>query len=290
MHRRLALFAAFLATAAVPVTGLAGVPSSAEEPAGTTLRVGTYNTQVSRSVAEFRAGVTALADRVDVFGLQEVNGMDKEKEVLYSMKDQGWSYFRVKPGRLTPVLWRTDRFDLLSARNAKISNARWIGHETPGLKPYEPARHVVVVHLQDRVSGERLSVINVHLLSAATRNGHMWPGRPRRYALYVDGLIHLEALVAQEKQGGQVFVLGDYNAGYVPDTYYQRKHLPYRTFKRLDMRSMWATEIPANGLGTRNDALIDQVYSAFGADTAKVQFDIKHSDHRPAIATYSLGS
>lgn len=288
MHRPLALFAASLATLAVAATG---VPSSAEEPASedpVAVRIGTYNTQASRSIAEFRAGVTALADRVDVFGLQEVNGMDKQKQVLDPMVPEGWSLYRKKPGRLTPVLWRTDRFRLVDARNAKISEARWLGHEAKGLEPYEGPRFVAVVRLEDQLSGERLSVINVHLLSSATRVGRPWPGRPKRYALYVDGLVHLAQLVKDEEQWGQVFVLGDYNAGYVPDVKWHRKKMPYRTFKRIGMRSMWATEVPDNGLGTRHDALIDQVYSRLKADSAKVQFDIKHSDHRPAIATYSL--
>ena len=50
---------------------------------------------------------------------------------------------------------------------------------------------------------------------------------------------------------------------------------------------MWATERP-DGIGTHNDALIDQVYTDKRALEASVERDVVGSDHFPAVADYSL--
>jgi hypothetical protein len=50
---------------------------------------------------------------------------------------------------------------------------------------------------------------------------------------------------------------------------------------------MWRYSRPTNGLGTHNDALIDQIFSTLRPVSCRVQFDLSgYSDHRPAIATY----
>ena len=269
------------------------IPSYAADPVpevtpAPDIRIGTYNIQAGRSVAEFRAGVEALAPRTDLMGLQEVASKEKE-QVLAALAPSGWSYYRERPASQTPVLWRNDRFSFVGARVAQISAGRYIGYEVPGRDPYQPAKYISVVRLVDNLTGGQVSLVNVHLLPGAVIAGHRYPGRPRRFQLYVDGLHKLAEITASELAWGQVFVFGDLNAGYVPDARLQRWRLPYRTFQRLGMRSMWATERPSDGRGTLKTALIDQVYSRLPATSARVQFDIKNSDHRPAIATYTLG-
>ena len=85
----------------------------------------------------------------------------------------------------------------------------------------------------------------------------------------------------------EVFVLGDFNAGFVPDRRHRRRSLPYRTFKALGLRSNWSTQHPAH-LGTHNDALIDQIYHPGKAVRTVVVRGLRFSDHRPATATYVL--
>ncbi len=264
------------------LVGLPSVPVAANEPVPT--RLATWNSQVGRSTEAFRAGVAPLLDRSDLVGLQEVDTKAKES-VLADMP--GWRYYRVKPALQTPVLWRDDRFALVRARVAKISGERWIGNEHPTMKPLQKARSVTVVRLVERATGAQITVINAHLISGATRNGQPFRGRPRLFALYKDGLARLGSITATEQRWGQVFVMGDFNAGWVADNKFRRRNFPIRVFRRLGMRAMWATEVPRDGVGTRNDKLIDQIYGPRAATSAKVQGDIRQSDHRPAVATYA---
>jgi hypothetical protein len=277
--------AMLLASTLIPADASA-TPSEVDQPASD-LRIGTYNIKAGGSVSDFRAGVTAMTQRTDALGLQEV-GDKRREQVLADLASSGWSYYREKPASHTPIMWRDDRFSYAGARTARISEGRWVGYEAPGQPPYQEAKYISIVHLVDKVTGGRVSLVNVHLLCGAVTAGRNYPDRPRRYKLYVDGLQRLAEITASEKTWGQVFVLGDFNAGYLADSKVQRWRLPYKTFQRLGMRALWATEMPADGRGTRKKALLDQVYSVLPATTARVQFDIQYSDHRPAIATSAV--
>lgn len=277
-----------VAASAVAGALLAGIPSPA--PAATaspqTIRVGSYNVRAGVSTAAFRHAVVAFSPDADVVGLQEVNSKDKEA-VLASMRSSGWSYYRSKPGEQNPVMWRRSRFRLVSGRTVRILGERYIGNELAGRGGYAPAIYVSVVRLRDRQTGGRVSVLNVHLVPGAVINGHPTAGRPRLFDAYRDSVIGLGGLVNREQSFGRMFVLGDFNVGWVADKRTHHKHLPYETFKRHGMRSMWATERPS-GRGSHKDspALIDQVYSAVKARTATVHFGITYSDHFPVVATY----
>jgi endonuclease/exonuclease/phosphatase family metal-dependent hydrolase len=253
---------------------------------GTTVRIATFNVQVRRSVAEFEAGVLPLLDRSDIVGLQEMDTREKEA-VLASLSDSGWAHYTVRPAFQTPVLWRTDRFSFVSGRVAKISDATYIGGELPGEPSVQKARYVSVVRLRDRLTGHNVSIINAHMIQGAIRGGRPWVGRPRVWGLYKVGLLNLASITAAEQRWGRVFTLGDFNSGWVADHKHLLRRFPIRTFSRLSMRSMWAASRPTNGLGTHNDALIDQVFSNIRPSSARVQFDLSgHSDHRPAIVWY----
>jgi endonuclease/exonuclease/phosphatase (EEP) superfamily protein YafD len=97
--------------------------------------------------------------------------------------------------------------------------------------------------------------------------------------------------VENQRGYGTVFVMGDFNAGWVADEKHRHEHLPFRSFRAIDFRSMWATERPGNGKGTHEDALIDQVYAHDKAGSARVLFGLKgYSDHLPAVARYGLSA
>jgi endonuclease/exonuclease/phosphatase family metal-dependent hydrolase len=274
---------------ALPLVLIAALltPAAPAQAQTAELRIATWNTEVGRSTADFRAGVVALAARSDVFALQEVDTKAKE-EVLKSLA--GWSYYRVKPGLQTPVAWRTDRFDFVSARVVQISRDWYIGNEIPRRGHTELARHVTVVRLVDKLTGTNVSVIDVHLVSGASENGWRVPGRPRLFRIYLRNVALTHAITAYEQSWGQVFTLGDFNSGWVADSTAHRWKMPFSTLGRLGMRSMWATERPAGKWGTHEHSLLDQIYSRLPANTAKVQWDIKHSDHKPALATYTLST
>ena len=279
IHVRLAAVVAMLAPLA---TYAAQAPADAT--GSTVVRVATYNVQVRRSLDEFLGGVQPLLQRSDIVGLQEMDTRDKEAALSGI---EGWDHYSVRPAFQETVLWRSDRFTFVSGRVAKISDAAYIGNELPGQTSNQLARYVSVVRLLDNVTGHRVSVIDAHVIQGATRGGRPWPGRPRLFAIFKQNLVNLAGITTTEKRWGQVFVLGDFNAGWVADRNHLLKRFPIRTFSRLSMRSMWRYSRPTNGLGTHNDALIDQVFSTLRPLSCRVQLDLSgFSDHRPAIATY----
>lgn len=283
IHLRLAAVAAMLAPLAMTV---AQAPATAD---GTTtvVRVATYNVEVRRSLGDFLAGVVPLLARSDIVGLQEMDSREKEA-ALTGLADQGWAHFTMRPAFQETVLWRSDRFTFVSGRTVKMSDATWIAGELPGQTSNQKARYFTVVRLIDNVTGRHVSVINAHLIQGATRGGRPWPGRPRVFGIWKKNLVNVAGTASTERAWGQVFVTGDFNSGWVADHNHLRKRFPIRTFKRIGMRSMWAADRPNNGLGTHNDALIDQVFTSLRPISCRVAFDLAgYSDHRPAVAAYA---
>jgi endonuclease/exonuclease/phosphatase family metal-dependent hydrolase len=286
IHVRVAavVAAALVPLALVTTQAPAGADAAAPSPV---VRVATFNVQVRRSLDEFRAGVVPLLDRSDLIGLQEMDRPEKN-DFLATLSASGWDHFAVMPSRQEPVLWRADRFTFVSGRVEQVSAAANIGSEaTSGLLQYQKPRSVTVVRLFDRYTGRNVSVINAHLIQGAVRGGRPWVGRPRVWGIYKRSLARLAAINAFEKTWGDTFVVGDFNSGWVEDRRVLRKRMPIRTFGRQGLRSMWATVRPAKGIGTHNDALIDQIFSGIAPLGTAIQFDIAGvSDHLPAIATY----
>lgn len=287
-------FSAVRASAALALASLvllSGLPTSASgvvsAPAavtdGVSVRVGTYNIIASVSPGTFEAAVDAFRPRVDVAGLQEVNSRDKEA----ALEAAGWDYYRPENGRQNPVIWDATRFVLLGEREVRVADATDIGNEVPGRSGIIGAHYATVVRLLDRESGRNISVVNMHLPPGAVKNGVRREDRPRLYKRYVRELRAVVALAAAEQQWGQVFVLGDFNIGFVPDEKHRVWNLPFASFRRMGMKSMWATSRPAGG-GTRLTALLDQVYSTTRATSTSIGFDLTYSDHRPAVAVYTL--
>jgi endonuclease/exonuclease/phosphatase family metal-dependent hydrolase len=276
-----AVIAALMTVTSSPATANANLQA---------LRVGSYNIRAGVSTDTFRSAVATLATRVDVAGLQEVNSHDKEA-VLASMRSSGWAYYRNKPGEQSPVIWRQSRFDFLSGRTTRIAGAYYIGNEMPGRAAYSPTIYATVVHLRDIQTSGKVSIINVHLLPGAVINGAPTPGRPRSFAAFRASVMGLEALSSRELDYGKIFVVGDFNVGFAADKRTDRAHLPYASFRRLGMRSLWATERPSGrGSHRGSPSLIDQVYSAAKATSASVKYGFRYSDHFPVVGTYPASS
>jgi endonuclease/exonuclease/phosphatase (EEP) superfamily protein YafD len=287
MSRSSALARALVLAALLPLLALAAGTSSAgsaSAASSTVLRFGTWNVQVRRPASDFGGGLVPLLQRTDLVALQEVDTYDKE-QLMQAQADAGWSYYRARPGLQEPVMWRTDRFAFVGGRVEQISAARWVGSEAKTSAQH--ARTDTIVRLVDKVTGRRVSVINVHLVSGAIRGGRPWYHRPRLFGLYREGLVNVMRQILVERKWGTVFVAGDFNSGWVADRKRMLRKLPIRTMAGLGMRSAWAVQRPTNGLGTHNDALIDQVFSAARPSGAWVQFDLSsYSDHRPAVVWY----
>lgn len=268
------------------------------EPHAKRLRVGTFNIRANRSTADVASALKAFLPYVDLAGLQEINSKDKA-QVLADLGDNGWSFWRQYRTNIPahprqggteqqPVLWRSDRFVCTYAGPALMSRAFSLRGEK--LPAYDSMRthYFTVVHLVDRVTGQKLSILDVHLPPGVIAGGRPVPGIPRHLRLYREQLASVIAKAKRQVGYGQVFVIGDYNVGYLQDLAHRVKGLPYRKFHGIGFKSMWATQTPASGMGTHDNALIDQVWSGRKATGAKVLFKLKgYSDHLPAVATYA---
>lgn len=268
------------------------------EPLAKPLRVGTFNIRANRSTADFAAALNAFLPYVDLAGLQEINSKDKA-QVLANLADNGWSFWRQYRTNIPshphqggteqqPVLWRSDRFVCTYAGPVLMAGVFRLGGETQPAWDTTRPHFFTLVQLVDRVTGQKLSILNAHLPPGVIAGGRPVPGIPRHVRCYRETLASLVAKANSQVDYGQVFAMGDYNVGYLQDLAHRVKGLPYRKFHRIGFKSMWATQTPANGMGTHNNALIDQVWSRKKATRAKVLFKLKgYSDHLPAVATYA---
>ena len=267
-------------------------------PRQSSVRVGTFNIRAGVSPTTFAAGVRALLPYVDIAGLQEVNSKDKAAK-LAQLRGSGWTFWRQYRTNIRrhpnqggaeqqPVLWRADRFVCTFAGPMLASGLYSMRGEPPSSG--DGKKHwFTVIHLVDRVTGQRISIVNVHMLHGAVRGGKPIAGRPRHWHVYVTEMKNLIQKAEQQRGYGRVFVTGDFNSGWVEDKKHRHAHLPFRSFRAINFRSMWATERPHNGRGTHEDSLIDQVYSRQKAGSAQVLFSLKgYSDHVPAVARYGL--
>ncbi len=289
------VIACILATASLSVVGAAPAPatpatslgfSAAKQTAG--VRIASYNILCTVGTATFRAAVEDLVTRVDVAGLQEVNSKDKEA-VLASLSGSGWAYWRskVQYAVQNPVIWNSNRFRFISGRQVKLNDTTWIGNELPGRHSVN-RMYASVVRLNDTATGQKVSIVNVHLVPGAIKAGRKTPGRPRLFKVYRRQVHNVAVVAAAERSWGRTFVMGDFNIGWVADERERLRRMPFMTFRRQSMPSMWATQRPNANRGTHENALIDQVFSTTKASSSTVAFDMGYSDHRPAIASYQL--
>lgn len=276
------------ALAAVPL-GTAQAAGDAE-PDPLVLRIGTYNIRSGVSVSKFADAVEAFKPQVDVAGLQEIGANAKHWRLL---ADHGWGYYRPAQLQQNPVIWRRDLFDFRSARPWKLARPVDIGNEHGGGKEAKGASWATIVRLLHRESGQSISVINVHLVHGAVKGGRPWPGRPKLFKLYkkqVRGAVRaVKAERRRANRSDRIYLIGDFNVGYEADKKRRLKALPLRKFRKISLTSMWQGSPDLDlAYGTRNDALIDQVWTYGKPVSTRIATEIKESDHYPAIATYAL--
>ena len=262
---------------------------AARKRSGHALRIATFNLRAGMGIKKFKRGVRAVRRHAGVVGLQEIG---KARRHRWLRASRTWGHFHPSYIRQNPVIWNKNRFRKVAARGQRIAKSRWLLGQLPGHRRQDGKRKhstATVVRLRDKATGRRLSVVNVHLVHGAVKGGKPWPRRPRVFNLYRDQMRGVVRTVRKERRWGRVFVVGDFNAGYRADRHHALPRLPYRSFKRVRMNSMWqGTRYLRHDRGTRNDALIDQVWSKRLPRRARVLRGVRPSDHFPAVATYRL--
>ncbi|MGZ8745235.1 MAG: hypothetical protein ACXWXO_20150 [Nocardioides sp.] len=286
-----------LLLALVLALGLAPwVPTAAAPPGATSiaaqaddqrLLVGSYNIRADRNLRTFRKAVNAIQRQVEVVGIQEVGGPAARRKSRSLAREKSWGYYRPPKLGQNPVIWRRSTFERVHARGHLLAKGRRIGNENPGTDRRRKTAYATVVRLRHRATNQRISVINVHLVAGAVKAAKKWPGRPRLYEMYVEEVRHLGEVARAEQDWGRGLVTGDFNVGFAADLERHHRRLPYATFKRIGMVSMWAGRTDQEG-GTRQYGLVDQVWSTNRAVAGRVARGIRYSDHFPAIAAYRL--
>lgn len=271
-----AALAATMTPTAPPAAAAVGDPVA--------LRMATYNIIAKTSPATFGKAVRAVTPYADVIGLQEVNGKDKVK-VLSKLR--GWRYYRYESGETASgqatLIWRSGRFALNHARGERLASGRYVGKESTSNGGYRNTKWAPVIRLTDRVSGQRISVINVHLPSGAIRKGYPVASAPTIYQMYVESVQSLVPVVQREaREWGQVFVTGDFNISWGADIRTRYAAHPFLKLRGIGMVANWATKRPAKV------ALLDQVYSSVKAVKTHKMWKVRYSDHKPVRAVYRL--
>ncbi|MFC7493182.1 MULTISPECIES: endonuclease/exonuclease/phosphatase family protein [unclassified Nocardioides] len=283
--------ARLLAAAAALCALVAGLPATDADAAARSsqLRIGTYNVISRAPLDTFEAAVSRVKPQVDLLGLQEI-GMNEKNWWL--LGDPAWGYYRPPALQQNPVIWNRGRLELVSAEGVQLSEA---GSVEPLDGPYDETKlpnWATVVRLRDLATGELVTAINVHLVAYAISAGRFIPERPRTARLYRSQLRALVGVVAAERRiADDVYVLGDFNAGYEEDLRTRRGALPVRQLGAIGFRSMWEhSRLLPRSYGTHdNGALIDQVWHPTQPVATRILRGVRGSDHRPVVATYAAG-
>lgn len=275
------------ALAATSASTAAPAPGHARKADPLQVRIGTYNVISRATVDTFKNVVTQVKPSVDVLGLQEIGMNDKNKWLI---ADYNWGYYRPPQLQQNPIIWDRRQLDFVSGGGVKLSDPHRVEGRNGGGEEAKTPNWATVVRLFHRASGHQLSFINVHLLTGTVKGGKFVPGRPQAKKLYLKQLRTLvKTARAERSTSDEVFVLGDFNAGYKEDIRAGKKQLPVKQFKKIGFRSVWEkSPLLSKKYGTHSNALIDQIWNSGAPVSTQILTNVKGSDHRPAIGTYQM--
>ncbi|KQW48656.1 hypothetical protein ASC77_07915 [Nocardioides sp. Root1257] len=271
--RRLAAALALLVVAGLPAAPAA---ARADDP----LRVGSFNIDKGQPLAPWKRKVHALRAEVDVAGLQEVSTAAKRRFLVAS---PGWGVFGATPGPdQNPVIWDGTVFRRAGAQAVRIA----------GKQGRFPAAYATVVRLVHRTTGQRYSVLNVHLVYGAVADGRRIPGQAARYRYYVAEVRGLARAVAREQRrtGTTVLVVGDFNDDHVGDREVRNADLPVVRLGARDLVSAWDSADVLRedgGTSTVGAGYIDNVWAEREALSVRA-LAMSGGQHHPVVATYDV--
>ena len=288
--------------AAIPTVSLSAAAAEAEEPVG--LKIATYNVHGGLSVSKAVGDITTLAGNTgaDVISLQEMGSRTRRDTLRAQLVDCETCELDAHmplsgPEASTPILYRSDRFELQDSGSLKVSEATYVGPEGAGPSTLK-AKFVNWVSLLDLQSGQTVYILNNHVVpSVQAKDGGPNYKLPERLELYRKHMTGLQSLVRQfSGTGALVFVTGDFNVNYRKDRVVRAKMFPYMRLGSLATRPTWytlgepatGTHVLENGFDKR---VIDYVFhGANEAVTVKSQAILRGyaSDHRPVLAGYGL--
>jgi len=232
---------------------------------GSTVNVAHANLFVGMSARAFATDLAqVVAHRPDFVTLNET--YHRSDSELTPPGYAAWRAGRPEDARETPVLWRTDAWELVD-RGTRLMHSRPVKW---GI------RYVNWATLRSRTSDAAVSVIS----------GHASPGGPGRQGLLQAFVRSLDALVSELATNGPVFVGADLNT-----------HYPNSEFLRTWMRGSGTTSTfdtlgePVGGWVTgKYKGTIDYVLVAGGQPVMHATHRLPNSDHRLVTAGIRLPS
>ena len=264
----------------------------------TTFSIATYNIRNALSSSTAVADVQRLAAAgADVIATQEMGSRMRRDAVRAAMIDcEGCVFdgYLVNPATVgaTPILYRTDRFDLEESGHRLAADRTFVGAKGAGPSTIAE-KYVNYVKLREKSTGRYLYVLNSHAVASVQGKGGASNGNVRRMGMYRQHMATLKSMVTEfRSKGVSVFVTGDLNVNYRRDVLVRDPLFPYANLSEVRVEASYASlgtpAIGTHGGGTR---LIDYVSHLRRKVITPLSQEILRgyaSDHRPVLVEYQL--
>ncbi len=285
-----------------PSTGITATAARAGSSTAP-VRIVTYNIQAAKSPAKAVRDLKRLADaNADILALQEMGSPRRRAAVTEQFVDcSTCEYDAFMPDTpqqsATPILFKWDKFRLVSTGTKQVSDATFVGRSGAGPATLK-AKFVNYVELWHRPTGQVVYVMNNHAVpSIQGRDGgrnHRHPERLELFRQHMEGL--KEMATEFHATGAAVFTAGDFNVNYRRDSVVRDKLFPYHNLGQVGLEASYKhLGMPARGTHWRGRGkdvrLIDYVLSIrHRAVTPKAQQVLRgySSDHRPVMVEYAI--
>lgn len=238
-------------------------------------RLASFNIKSSREYnALLAAASTIKKNNFDIVGMQELEDKQKFDRVKVLLKSRGYDTYPKQATKTNPkardysnglqsraIAYDTKKFKFVKGSNIEVTRWKKAPRPQPGRYP--------ILWLQHKSSGQKIIVINIHGSSGSVtgykRNGVNGPAE--RYAQAKKYVAHIKKL---SKEKLPIFMTGDFNEGYGPDTDREHQTDPGKIFHCMISKSglmvnvyIAATKATTSTFCKRNPAWsgrIDQIY------------------------------
>lgn len=286
-------------TAEAPAAQAGKVPGKTS-----TLTITTYNVSFEVRVKKTVRDLKQIAQaKPDVIALQEMSSWKRREAVRKAMVDcDGCEYAKFMPVPAvqggTPMLYRKDKFELLGSDGVKLTEDTYVGPKGAGPSTIN-AKWANWIQLRDLETRRKFTVINNHFVPTVQTGDGGPNDNKKRVELYRKHMNGLTGLISdlRQRNGGLVFLTGDFNVSYRGDKVVKAEMFPYHALgQEMGIRSSFqnisepkeGTHVLPNGHSLR---LIDYVMNldrrSVEPKSHQIIFGL-NSDHRALQVDYTL--
>ena len=238
-------------------------PPTPPTPIPPTASFASYNYASWKPATGIDTAIRSLSAKADVLSLQEF-GPSSHREALSKVVREctNCNYALYMPstanGGSTPILWKKDKFQLISKGSVKVYDGQTVEAGSGGT--HATTKHVIWVRLKHIASGRVLFVINSQLIGSVEKNGAPDRSVPKRLALYDKHMSLIATKIKQFQQNNTpVVVAGDFNVNYRKDRQVRSAMFPYAKTNTVNTWANWRYLGAPEG-GTYGTRLTDYVF------------------------------